>query len=82
MGCDPTRAYFWPAENEMPTCLRPRNFKNQPEDIFFGTEGKKIEKFDVLLGEIFQIQTQTKDGWPGLNKKNLTRIHHYTLATK
>jgi len=43
MGPDPTWAYFWPAVNKGPTCLQPRYFLTR-------SEGKKIEKFDILRG--------------------------------
>jgi len=56
MGPDPTLAYFWPAVNKRPTRLRPMYFLTQS-----GRE--KLKNFG-FLGEIFQTQTQTKDGWP------------------
>jgi len=63
MGPDPTRAYRWSAVNKRPTCLRPGYFLTQPKEIFFDTEGKKLKNLS-FLGEIFQIQTQTINGWP------------------
>jgi len=59
---DPTRAYFWPAVKR-PTRLRPGYFPTQPEEIFFDPKGKKLKNL-TFLGEIFQIQTQTINGWP------------------
>jgi len=72
MGPDPTRAYFWPAVNKRPTCLQPRYFLTQPEEIFFDPKVKKFKNL-TFLGEIFQIQTQTINGWPNPGQKNLTR---------
>jgi len=43
MGPYLTRAYFWPAVNKRPICLRPGYFLTQPE-------GKKIKKFDIYRG--------------------------------
>jgi len=38
----------------------------------------------MFLGEIFQIQTQTINGWPNPTrvKKNFTRTHHYFGQTR
>jgi len=69
---DPTRAYFWPAVNKRPTCLRPRYFATRPEEIFFDLKGKKLKNL-TFLGEIFQIQTQIINGWPDPSHKKLTR---------
>jgi len=76
MGPDPTRAYFWPAVNKRLPRLWPGYFPTWPEEIFFWPEGNKIEKL-TFLGEIFQIQTQTINGWPDPGQKFLTQIHHY-----
>jgi len=59
MGPDPTRAYFWPAVNKRPTQVL---FDPTWRD-FFWPEGEKLKKL-TFLGEIFQIKTQTIDGWP------------------
>jgi len=67
MGPDPTRAYFWPAVNKRPTRLWPRYFSTRPKEIFFDPKGKKLKNL-TFLGEIFQIQTQTINGWPKLTK--------------
>jgi len=68
MGPDPTRpdstrAYFWPAVSKRPTRLRPGYFPTQPEEIFFDPKGKNLKNL-MFLGQIFQIQTQTINGWP------------------
>jgi len=68
MGPDPTRAYFRPAVNKRPTRLWPGYFPTRPEAIFFYRKGKKL-KILTFLGEIFQILTQTINGWP-----NPTRV--------
>jgi len=62
MGPDPTRAYFWPVVNKRPTCLWPRYFPTRPKAIFFYPKGKKLKNL-TFLGEIFQILTQTINGW-------------------
>jgi len=64
MGPDPTRAYFWPAVNKRQTRPWPGYFLTWPEEIFFDPKGKKLKNL-MFLGELFQIQTQTIDGWPG-----------------
>jgi len=51
----------------------------------FKPEEKKLEKFGIFRGKIFQIQTQTKDGWPDLSYKKLTRpitnfLHEFESA--
>jgi len=46
-----------------PTRLWPRYFLTRPNKIFFGSEGKKLKNL-VFLVEVFQSQTQTKNGWP------------------
>jgi len=63
MDPDPTRAYFWPAVNKRLTQLWPRYFPTRPKAIFFDPKGKKL-KNSMFLGEIFEIQTQTINGWP------------------
>jgi len=88
MGPDLTRAYFWPAVNKRPTPLWPGYFSTQTEEIFFEPNGKKLKNL-TFLGEIFQIQTQTINGWPNpshkkltwpnLGQKILTQTHHYVL---
>jgi len=77
-----TRAYFWPAVNKTPTCLRPGYFPTWPEDILFDPKGKKLKNL-TFWGEIFQIQTQTINGWPDPSHKMtrpgknfLPRTHH------
>jgi len=59
-----TRAYFWPAVSKRPFWLDPKRF------IFYH-KGRKL-KILGFLGEIFQTQTQTKDGWP-----YPTRVKHF-----
>jgi len=59
----PTRAYFWPAVNKKLTRLIPGYFLTRPEDIFFNPKQKKLKNL-TFLEEIFQIQTQTTNGWP------------------
>jgi len=77
MGCDLTRAYFWPAVNKRPTCLQPRVLSDLTRRDFFLTRRAKIEKFDVL-GEIFQNQTLTRDGWPDLIRaKKMTQVKNF-----
>jgi len=81
MGPDPTQPG--------PT-LWPRYFLTQPEEIFL-IRRENIEKFDIFRGGIFQIQTQTINGWPEPTRpdpshkkltrrdpgqKFLTRTHH------
>jgi len=63
MGPYPTRAYFWPAVNKRPNHLRPGYFLTRLEDIFLDPKGKKLKNL-TFLGQIFQIQTQTINGWP------------------
>jgi len=78
---DPTQAYFWPAVNKRPTRLWPGYFLTQPKEIFltrrffFWHKGKTIENL-TFLGETFQTQTQTINGWPDPGQKFLTRNHH------
>jgi len=60
MGPDPTRAYFWHAVNKRPTRLWPGYYSTRSEEIFFDPKEKKL----TFLGEIFQILTQTINGWP------------------
>jgi len=55
----PTWAYFWPAVLKIA----------DPKRFFLTPKGKF---FDVL-GEIFQTQTQTIDGWPDPSHKKLTQ---------
>jgi len=50
----------WPNPNIL---LNNKVLFDPTQRYFFWPEGKKIEKFDVL-GEIFQIQTLTINGWP------------------
>jgi len=86
MGPDPTWAYFWPAVIKRLTQLRPGYFSTRPEETFFDPKGKKLKKL-TFLGEIFQTQTQTINGWPDLSHKKLTwpdpgenfltQTHHY-----
>jgi len=52
MGPDPV--------NKRSTHLQPRYFLTQSEDIFLDTKGENL----TFLGEIFQTQTKTIDGWP------------------
>jgi len=93
-GPDPTRTYFWPAVNKRPTQLWPRYFLTQPNEILFDPKGKKLKKL-TFLGEVFQIHTQTTNGWsdptrpeqqkfdlldPG--QKFLTQTHHWYLCLK
>jgi len=73
---DPTQAYFWPAVNKRPTRLWLGYFSTQPKEIFFDPKGEKLKNL-MLLGEIFQSQTQTINGWPDPGQKILTRTHHY-----
>jgi len=57
MGPDPTRAYFWPGY-----------FNSDPiRRDFLDPKGKKLKNL-MFLGEIFQTQTQTMDGWPNLTR--------------
>jgi len=72
MGPDLTQAYFWPAVNKRPTCLRPRYFLTQPEEIIFDPKGKILKNL-TFLGEIFQIQTQTINGWPDPTRPDPTQ---------
>jgi len=65
MGPYMTRTYFWPTVNKWPTPLQPGTFR--PEEIFFDPKGKKLKNL-TFLGEIFQIQTQTLNGWPDLTR--------------
>jgi len=68
MGPDPTPAYFWPAVKKRLTRLWPGwYFLTWPKDIFFDPKGKKLKNL-MFLGEIFQIQTQTLNGWPDLTR--------------
>jgi len=60
---DPNQTYFWPAINKRPTLLWP-----DPKR-FSDPKGKNLG----FWGEIFQTQTQTKDGWPNPTRPNLTR---------
>jgi len=53
------------------TVFDPGTFWPEPK-IFFWPNGKKVETLG-FLGEIFKIQTSTKDGWPDPRNKNLTR---------
>jgi len=76
MGPDPTRAYFWSAVNKRPSRLCPGCFLNRPKEIFFDIKGEKLKNL-TFLGEIFQTQTQTIDGWPNPGQKYLTRTHDY-----
>jgi len=73
MGPELTRAYFWPAVNNRPTCLWLGYFLTQPKEVFFWPVGKKLKNLR-FLGEIFQIQTQIINGWPDLGQKFLIRI--------
>jgi len=72
MGPDPTHAYFWPAVNKRLTCLWPGYFSTWPKEIFFDLK-EKIEKF-YILEEIFQIQTQTINGWPNQTRPEPQKI--------
>jgi len=67
---DPTQAYFWPTVNQRLTRLWPGYFLTQPDKIFLIRRAKNW-KILWFFGEIFQ--TQTKDGWPDPNTKNLTQ---------
>jgi len=88
---DPTRAYFWPAVNKRPTRLWPGYFLTRPEAIFFDPKGKKLKNL-TFIGEIFEIQTQTINGWPDPTRatknwpdpgqKFLTQTHHYLRHNK
>jgi len=60
MSLDPTRAYFWPAANKMPTHILPGYFLTRPDEIFL-TQKEKNWKFGIL-GEI--LQTQRQLAWP------------------
>jgi len=73
MGPNPTRAYFWPAVNKRPTGFDPGTFR--PEAIFFDPKGKKLKNL-TFLGDIFKIQTKTKNVWPDPGQKFLTQTHH------
>jgi len=73
MGPDPTRAYFWPTVNKRPTRLWPGYFPTRPEAIFFDPKGKKLKNL-TFLEEIFEIQTQTINGWPGLTRPEPQKI--------
>jgi len=78
---DPTWAYFWPAVNKRQTHLWPGYFLTQPEEIFFDLKGKKLKNL-IFWGEIFQIQTQTKNGWPDTtqstkNWPDPTRVNNF-----
>jgi len=42
--------------------IRPGYFLTRPEEIFFDLKGNKLKNL-TFLGEIFQIQTKTIDGW-------------------
>jgi len=66
----PTQAYFWPAVNKRLTRLCPRYFLTQPGEIFLTWRAKSWKNLG-LYGEIFQCQTQTKEGWPDPYKKHL-----------
>jgi len=69
MGPDPTRAYFWPAVNKRPA--RPpltQVLFDPTRRIFFWPNGEKLKNL-TFLGEIFQIQTQTINGWPDPGQK-------------
>jgi len=45
----------------------------RPEDIFFDPKGEKLKNF-TFLGEIFQIQTQTINGWPDMTRTEPQKI--------
>jgi len=79
MGPNPTRAHIWPAVNKMLTQLRPGYFPTRPKAIFFDPKRKKLKNL-TFLGDIFEIQTQTINGWPYLGQKFLTRTHHYFIV--
>jgi len=71
-GPDPTRAYFWPATNKKLSRLWPQDcltpvLSDPTRRDFFDPRGKKLKNL-TFLGEIFQIQTQTINGWPDLNR--------------
>jgi len=83
-GPDLTRAYFWPTVNKRPDpSMTAGYFLNQPKEISFEPKGKKLKQLG-FLGEIFETQTQTKDGWPEPKQqkvdlrcvKNFTWSHH------
>jgi len=73
MGPDPTRAYIWLTFNKRLTRLWPGYFSTQPEAIFFDPKGKKLKNL-TFLGEIFQILTQTINGWPDLTRPEPQKI--------
>jgi len=83
---DPTLAYFWPAVNKGQPAFDLGTFWPNP-NRFFWPKRKKIENL-IFLGEIFQIQTQTINGWhdpshkklirPDLGQKILTQTHHWS----
>jgi len=66
MGPDLTRAYLWPTVNKRLTHLG--LLFDPTKRYFFVPKGKELKNLR-FLGEIFQTQTQTIDGWP-----NLTRV--------
>jgi len=74
---DPTQAWFWPAVNKRPTCLWPRYFLTQPEEIFFWPRGKQL-KILGFLGEMFQTQNQRWLTQPRL----ITNDYHIKIITK
>jgi len=54
------------------TRLWPRYFLTRPWRDLFDPKGKKLKNL-TLLGENFQIQTQTINGWPNPSHQKLTR---------
>jgi len=85
MGPDPIRAYFWPAVNKRSAQLWSGYFPTRPEAIFFDPKGKKLKNL-TFLGEIFQILTQTINGWPDptqdtKNWPNPTRVKIFWSGT-
>jgi len=66
MGSDSAQAYFWPAVNKRPT----RVLSDPTQRDFFWHIGKKLKNL-TFLGEIFQIQTQTINGWPDLTRSTI-----------
>jgi len=65
---DPTRAYFWPEDDQSLTWVL---FDRTQRD-FFDPKVKKLKNLR-FLGEFFHTQTQTKVGWADPNHKKLTQ---------
>jgi len=73
-GPDPTQAHFWPAVNKWPIRLWPGYFPTRPEAIFFDRKRKKLKNL-TFLGELFEIQTQTINGWPNPTRPEPQKIY-------